>query len=139
MALAIQVEKHSNGSKVIHLNLKVVKDRASNDMEANHLSTASFLKDFEAVVRTEMQKSVDCIALIKQDIHYARTKSQALRKQLQLESSEDERTRVLNKIAANKAWMAECEEHIVLINQRTLVLQEQLQALLLQSQNVNRF
>lgn len=46
MALAIQIEKHSNSSKVIPLHLKVVNDRALNDMGANHLSTASFFKGF---------------------------------------------------------------------------------------------
>lgn len=133
MTVAIQAEKQTNGSKVIHLNLKVVKKGASNDVAANHLSAASFLKDFAALVQEEMQKSVDCIALIKEDINHARTESQVLRKQFQLESSEEERTRILNKIAVNKAWMAECEEHIILIKQRALVLQAEWMSLQVQS------
>ena len=138
MAVAIQTEKHANGPKVIHLNLKVVKEMASNDVAANHLNATVFSKDFAALVQEEMQKSVDCIALIKQDIHSARAESQVLRKQFQLESSENERTRILNKIAANKAWIAECEAHIVLINRRALVLQEALGLLYLQCQNISR-
>jgi len=135
MALAIQAETYSNDSKWVYLNRSVVKEAASNDREVKPLSAASFLRDFEAVVHTEMQKSVDCIALVKQDITYARTESQVLRKQLHLESSAKEQARILNKIAANKAWIAECEEHIVLINQRALVLQEQLVSL--QNKSVN--
>lgn len=137
MALAIRVEKHSNVSKLTPLHLKVVTEVKSR-VEANTARTNAvhFLKDFEAVVHTEVQKSVDCIALIKQDIHHARTQAQQLRKQLHLESSANEKMRILNKIAVNKAWMAECEEHIMLINQRAWLLQEQL--VLLQGQNINR-
>lgn len=136
MALAIQAETYSNDSQWVHLDRTVVKDAASNDRQVKLLGAASFLRDFEAVVHTEMQKSVDCIALIKQDIAYARTESQVLRKQLHWESSAKEQARILNKIAANKTWIAECGEHIVLINQRALVLQEQLVSL--QNKNVNR-
>ena len=135
MTLAIQAETYSNDSKWVHLNRSLVKEAASNDRDPKPLNAASFLRDFEAVVHTEMQKSTDCIVLIKQDITYARTESQVLRKQLHLESSAKEQARILNKIAANKAWIAECEEHIVLINQRTLVLQEQLVSL--QNKSVN--
>lgn len=118
-----------NTPRVIHLTQSAV-----NDEKPNETTMASFVSDFEAVVQTEVRKSLDCIELIKEDIHHCRTESQQLRKELHLEAAANKRARLIDKIAANKEWIAECEERIFLINQRAAVLQEQLGVLSLQSQ-----
>lgn len=133
-----------NATKVIHLDQRA----AVNDDEANAAkvvarpsteqtatkSRTAFLQDFEAIVQEEAQKSLDCIDLIKQDIHHYRAESQSLRKQLHLASSPDECARLISQITVNKQSMAECEERIFHINQRMSVLQTQLRAVSLQSQ-----
>ncbi|MBY0545220.1 MAG: hypothetical protein K2Q14_06720 [Gammaproteobacteria bacterium] len=132
-----------NAAKVVHLDQRAAvndeKANAARVVEGSTEQTAiksqtAFLNDFEAIVEEERQKTLDCIELIKQDIHHYRGESHVLRKQLYLESSAQERARLTDKIAANKEWIAECEERILLINQRASVLQKQLQILSLQSQ-----
>lgn len=133
-----------NATKVIHLdqraavnddeaNAAEVVERPSREQPATK-SHMAFLNDFEAIVQEEVRKSLDCIELIKQDIHHYRAESQGLRKQLHLESSPDECARLRNQLTVNKQWMAECEERIFHINQRMSVLQTQLRAVSLQSQ-----
>lgn len=146
MVVAIHLVKGLDShkvSKVIDLNREAVNDtRLSTPKIKTEMPSAvkraHFLKDFEAVVYTEMQKSLDCIELIKQDINNYRIESQVLRKQWYLETSADERERISNKIAVNQQWVVECEEHISLMNQRALRLQDQLEALFLQDQRVNQ-
>lgn len=129
--------------KIISLNLKAVNNAQFKSTDQifevepfTQNSITIFVKDFQAVVCTEIEKSLECVALIKQDINQHRTESQVLRKQLYLETSSNERARIQSKMETNKQWMAECEEQIALIHKRILVLHEQLHRLCIQSESI---
>lgn len=145
MVVAIHLVKDFDSykvSKVIDLSLGAVNDPQLHRRENGHkLPTAHtaihFLKDFKEVVYDEEQKSLSCIALIKQEINHYRLELQELRKQWHLDASADNRKRISNKITINQEWISECEEYIAIINQRVLRLQEQLLELSLQNECVN--
>lgn len=145
MVVAIHLVKDFDSykvSKVIDLSRGAVNDAQLPRLEnGSRLPPARpaihFLKDFEEVVYDEEQKSLGCIALIKQEMNHYRLELQGLRKQWYLEASAENRRIISNKIAINQQWISECEEYISIINQRVLRLQEQLRELSLQNECVN--
>ena len=103
----------------------------------NLTSAASFVTDFEDIVQTELQKSLFCIDLIKQDIAYHQKE---LRFQLKVlkefwrlvppsKDREERAIKIMNKIANSRQAIVDCEERLFVITQRILVLQEQVTVL----------
>ena len=120
--------------KVMHLNLKAENNAEFEGTVQNQSllyqnNMVIFIKGFKAVVQEEMQKSLDCISFIKEDMDYYKTELQLLRKQLHLETTETERERIQDKITANKCRLGECEEQILLIQERVLRLTEEFRVL----------
>ncbi len=100
----------------------------------NITSKASFVTDFEDIVQTELQKSLFCIDLIKLDITHHQKE---LRFQLKIlkefwrlvppsKGREERAIKIMNKIAASRQAIVNCEECLSVITQRLLVLQAQL-------------
>lgn len=90
---------------------------------------ALFIKGFQAVVNTEIQKTLDCITLIEQNISSYSAEWRMLMQQLGDEGTTNERVRIEAKIATNKKETAEAQEQVEVLQQRILVLEEQLHQL----------
>lgn len=125
--------------KAVCPELRLVK---SNSNKANRIQkpdAAHFLKDFEDVVSLEMQKSVHCIEQINEDIaNHSRdlrfnlhTLKELWRLVPPSKDREDRAVKLMNKIAFSRQTIQECEQCILLIKRRALLLQSELDVLLL--------
>lgn len=100
-------------------------------------STTTFVNNFADIVQTELQKSLFCIHLINQDSAHHQKE---LRFQLKIlkefwrlvppsKNREGRAIKIMNKIAASREAIADCEERIAAIRRRVSVLQQELYAL----------